>query len=376
MSSAAPVIAEGLYSFQIGGSERVGVDLALAFRDRGYQVICFALYGSEGPFKQTLEQQGIRCVNLDYTQRWRPSRRVTFQLEFWRFLRREKVSALHVHHAAALMLCGLAAKFAGVRRTVMTEHALFQLQERPDYRRSAVRYCKLADAITVVAPEQRDYFHNEIHVPLERLHYLPNGVAVRPRIPAVRARIRQEFSIDDDRFVFMYVGRLNEIKSLPTLLNAIALCADLRAHWLIVGDGPERAALEALRVTLGIESRVTFAGARTDVHDLLMAADGFVMSSRSEGMPMAMLEAMAAELPCVSTAVGGIPGLLVDGAGLLVPPAAPDQMAMAMRRVVEDSQLRASIIARASQRIATDYSLDAVVTRYLALLGLPAKWGA
>jgi glycosyltransferase involved in cell wall biosynthesis len=119
---------------------------------------------------------------------------------------------------------------------------------------------------------------------------------------------------------------------------------------------------------------VTFAGARTDVHDLLMAADGFVMSSRTEGMPMAILEAMGAAVPCVSTAVGGIPGLLGGGAGLLVPVAAPAELATAMQRLVDDPALRADLVDRAMQRVVRDFSLDALVTRYLALLGLPAQW--
>jgi glycosyltransferase involved in cell wall biosynthesis len=371
----APVIAEGLYSYQIGGSERIGVDLALQFRDRGYEVICFALYGNRGPFRDLLEQTGVACVDLDYSSRSSRLRRLTFQAEVWRFLRRERVSALHVHHATALILCGIAARLARVPRTVMTEHALFQLQDRPAYRRSAARYCRFAQDITVVSPEQLEYFHSELGVARERLHYVPNGVRVRTKDPATGQRIRREFGIPNDAFVFLYAGRLNEVKNLPVILQAVAdLPLPTLARLIIAGDGPERAMLEALSASLGIGDKVTFAGPRSDVHALLMAADGFVMSSRTEGLPMALLEAMSAGVPCVATEVGGIPALLASGAGLLVRSESFKELSAAMRRLIDEPALRANIVRAALARVSSQYSLDVVATRYLELLGLPERW--
>jgi glycosyltransferase involved in cell wall biosynthesis len=370
-----PVIAEGLYSYDIGGSERVGVDLALQFRTRGYEVICFALYGSRGPFRDLLEQAGVRCVDLDYSVRSRWLRRATFQAEVWRFLRHERVSALHVHHATALILCGIAARLARVPHTVMTEHALFQLKDRPKYRRSAARYCQFAQDITVVSADQLEYFHTELGVARERLHYVPNGVSVQSRNPVIGRRIREEFGVPRDAFVFLFAGRLNEVKNLPVMLRAVAawirpVCARL----IIAGDGPERAMLEALSSSLGIDDLVNFAGARSDVRDLLMAADGFVMSSRTEGAPMALLEAMSASVPCVATAVGGIPGLLGEGAGLLVPSGSVEELSMAMRRLIDEPALCTGIASVALARVRLEYSLDTVVTQYLKLLGLPEHW--
>lgn len=379
MTGLAPVIAEGLYSYEIGGSERVGVELALQFRDRGYGVICFALHGSSGPFRDVLEQQNVRCIDLDYTTRPRYIRRVMFQAEVWRALRRERVAALHLHHATSLMLCGIAAKLAGVSRTVVTEHSIFQFQENVSYRRSVARYCRFADDITVVSSGQAEYFQQVIGAPRQRLHVVPNGVKVRSRSPATGARIRSEFKIPPEAFVFLYAGRLNEVKRLPILLRAVALWAPefrARTRLILAGDGPDREALQELCATLGINVSVTFAGARADVGDVLSAADAFVMSSRTEGLPMALLESMAASVPCVATAVGGIPELLRDGAGLVVPPDSPEQLAMAMQRLVNEPTLRADLARTGLSRVQQHYSLDAVVTRYLGLLGLPERWHA
>jgi glycosyltransferase involved in cell wall biosynthesis len=113
---------------------------------------------------------------------------------------------------------------------------------------------------------------------------------------------------------------------------------------------------------------------RGDISDVLLAADAFVMSSRTEGLPMALLEAMSHSVPCIATAVGGIPRLLGEGAGILVPPGVPGEMAAAMTRVFESTDLRSGIIEGALARVLDRYSLDAVATRYLTLLGLPARW--
>jgi glycosyltransferase involved in cell wall biosynthesis len=373
--SATPVIAVGLFSYDIGGSERVGVDLALQYRDRGYEVICFALYGSRGPFRDMLEQCGLRCVDLDYSLRSRWMRRATFQVEVWKFLRRERIAALHLHHATALILCGIPARLAGVQHTVMTEHALFQLQERPSYRRSAARYCRFAQNITVVSPDQLEYFHSELGVARERLHYIPNGVNVRSRDPTAGRRIRQEFGISPDAFVFLFAGRLNEVKNLPVMLRAVSgWTRPTRGRLIIAGDGPERAMLEALCKSLGIEDLVTLTGARSDVPDLLAAADAFVMSSRTEGAPMALLEAMSAAVPCVATAVGGIPDLLGEGAGVLVAAGSVDGLSSAMTQLIKEPRLCAQIANVALDRVRRIYSIEKVVTRYLGLLGLPERW--
>jgi glycosyltransferase involved in cell wall biosynthesis len=377
-SAKAPVIAEGLFSYQIGGSERVGVELALEFSRRGYSVICFAFYDSDGPMRAELTHAGVRCLDMNYERFRTVSRRVSYQFRFWQMLRREQVSALHVHHATALILCGIPARLAHVDRVVMTEHGLHQLRERPSYRRSATRYCRYADEITVVEPAQSDYFRDEMHVPARRLHYVPNGVRLSSAIAArTRGEMRGRLAIPDGDFAFVYVGRLNPVKDLGTMLDAVAaLPADVaaRTRLYLVGDGSERQSLDVQRQTLGLRDRVFFLGARADVPEILAACDAFVMSSTTEGLPMALLEAMAAGLPCVATAVGGIPELLADARGLLVSPRDSRQLADAMALVVRSQQLRERMSAKALAQVREHYALGAIADRYLALLGLEPTW--
>ena len=370
----APTIAEGLFSYEFGGSERVGVDLALEFKRRGYRVVCFALHGSDGPMRAELERAGIRCLDLDY-RRFRGSlRRVRYYWTLWRMLRRERIRALHVHHHGAMILCGIPARLAGISRIVMTEHGLQALMERPQARRLTMRYCRFASDITVVEQTQADYFHRQLGFAVAKLHVVANGVRVLARTAAHVELKRRELAIPADVFAFFYVGRLNPVKDLGTLLQAFAaLPTDLaaRSRLYLVGDGPERAPLEARVAALGLPGRAIFLGARTDVSEVLMAADAFVMSSKSEGLPMVLLEAMAAGVPCVATAVGGIPDLFGEDRGLSVPAQDAPALARAMASVASSPELRERLVSNATQNLRRHYALDAIVDRYLELLGLP-----
>jgi len=370
-----PVVAEGLFTYQIGGSERVGADLALEFQRRGYRVVCFAFHDSDGPMRTQLEASGIRCLDMNYAACKGVFRRLLYLWKFWRMLRREQISALHVHHTAALILCGIPARLARVR-LVMTEHALQWTEWGLQYQRPAQRYCRYATEITVVEPTQADYFRGALALPADRVHYVANGVRVPAKTAQSVAQMRERLGIAPQVLAFFYVGRLDPVKDLGTLLDAFAaLPADVsgRSRLYLVGDGSERAMLEAKRDRLGLREAVTFLGVRNDVSEVLMAADAVVMSSKSEGLPMALLEAMAAGVPCVATAVGGIPELLGGDRGLCVPAQDSAQLASAMASLARSLELRTRLAARATQHLQENHAFDAIADRYLELLGLPLR---
>jgi glycosyltransferase involved in cell wall biosynthesis len=372
-----PVIAEGMFSYQIGGSERVGVDLAVEYKRRGYQVVCFAVHDSDGPMRAELERAGVRCLDLNYDKYTGVGlvRRLRFMWACWRLLRQERISALHVHHTGTLILCGIAARLARVPRIVLTEHSVDPLRELG--RRRIAYYCRAASDISVVEPAQAEYFHKQFHVPLNRLHHVANGTRLRASTTADGIRLtREELALGADEFAYFYVGRLSPEKDLGTLLEAFAILpADLhnRSRLYLVGDGSERASLETRRDSLGLRARVTFLGARSDVAKLLSAANAFVMSSISEGLPMVLLEAMAAGVPCVATAVGGIPGLFSGDRGISVPPQNSAALAAAMASIARSPELRARLVANSLEHVRRHHAFDAIVDRYLHLLGLPPR---
>lgn len=372
-----PVIAQGLYSFRTGGSERIGTQLCIEYAARGYRVVCFAFHGSTGPFRDYLESHGVECVDLNYLARSPIVRRISYPFELYRFFRSRRVRALHVQHAMALTLCGTAARYAGIKRVVMTEHDIFQLDEQPKYRRRAARCCRYASTITGVHSGITSYFQDRMGVPADRLRVVTNGVPAFAPNPETRRRMRATFGVDDSTFVCLYVGRLETVKGLHTLLNAVARLNEGNRRAMrvfLAGNGSERAALESQCRSQNLGATVTFLGERSDVQELLNMADAFVMTSRTEGLPMALIEAMAAGLPCVATAVGGIPAVLADDAGVLVPPENPEAVAEALTRLAGDDILRRRLSERALRRVQEQYGLQPVVSAYLELLGLPAHW--
>ncbi len=169
-----------------------------------------------------------------------------------------------------------------------------------------------------------------------RLRVVANAVAEwRPR--RSRDAVRAELGLAPDRLVVGCVARLVPQKGLPDLVAAAARigAAEPRAAFVVVGDGPQRASVEA--AARRCDARVCFTGERSDVADLLAAVDVFALASRWEGTPIAVLEAMSAGLPIVATAVGGVPGIVVDGeTGVLVPPGAPDALAAQLLALLRD----------------------------------------
>ena len=184
---------------------------------------------------------------------------------------------------------------------------------------------------------------------------------------ANRATTRAELGITDDEFLVVQVARLDPIKDHATAIRAIGLAArqNPRIRLLIVGDGPQKATLEQEIGRLGVADRVTMLGLRDDVGRLLAAADAFLLTSVSEGIPVTVLEAMAAGVPVVATSVGGLPELVSDRvSGLLAPAGDAQQLAAALVRLAADPALGAALAARAKQRAESDFSEARMLSSY------------
>jgi glycosyltransferase involved in cell wall biosynthesis len=176
----------------------------------------------------------------------------------------------------------------------------------------------------------------------ERIRLLPNAYATTSA-PLTSAEARAELGLGADGSVVGWIGRLSAEKA-PDVFAAASLRSSAEAEWVLIGDGPEREAVEALGAPkLRILGLVPSAASRITAFDVL------VLSSRTEGTPIVALEAMAAGVPVVATAVGGVPDLLADGAGVLVPSDDPDTLASAIDSVLSDPD-EADRLARAARR--------------------------
>jgi len=215
--------------------------------------------------------------------------------------------------------------------------------------------------VAVISRFNREYLRRRYRVANTRIEVVHCGVPRYARRPHEKN--------DRSEPLLVSVGRLDEVKGFPTLLRA---CDELKQQGVrfrceIVGTGPLRRTLEATIASLGLQECVTLLGAMPsqDVEALLARADVFVLASQRsrqgnmDGIPVALMEAMASGAPVVSTAVSGIPELVEDGAsGLLVPPRDPVALAHAVRRMLEDETLRTRCVANAARKVRDEFDAE------------------
>ena len=205
-------------------------------------------------------------------------------------------------------------------------------------------------------------------LPREKIEVIPNGIDLGrlPPFSLDRRAARSAAGLRRDRRLVAGVGRLDAQKDFPTFLRAAAMIAAEvpDVDFLVVGEGGERAALEALARRLGLGARVVFTGLRHDVPRLLAAVDVFALTSLYEGFPNVLLEAMATGAVAVATDVGGCRELVTSGeTGVLVPPRAPAAVAAAVGRVLRDPALARRLATAARQRVEGAFSVDVMARR-------------
>lgn len=215
-------------------------------------------------------------------------------------------------------------------------------------------------------------------VPPDRLTCVPDAIPLpnnRPDRNALRARLQ----LSDDEPVVGCIGALTEEKDHATLIRAARElhASNPRARVVIIGDGPLKADLQRLRDELGLGEVVSFAGFVPEAQSLICAFDAFVLSSRAEGLGSIVLDAFAAGVPVVATAVGGIPELVNDGVtGLLVPPGNPPHLAAALARLLEGTSLRQRLAAAAREMVERDFTVSRMADRYRAVYEQVASLGS
>lgn len=358
------VIAHVLNSFQVGGAEQVVVDLAGLQRAAGHEVLAVGIATEpDGPRADQLRQRGVDVHLMPK----RPGFDVRLPGRLAAFFAKHGVSIVHSHNQLPLVYGAAAGRLHRVPVCHTMHGATLDRGRRALLRRAAAA---LVDAHVAVSQSTAEFMLKHNEVPSSRLHVVPNGIDLSrfAPAPAARARIRAELGIPAEAWVVGAVGRLTQVKNHALLLRAAARVLSGEDRLLLVGDGPEAGPLRALADELGLGERVVFAGERHDVPALLAAFDVFVMSSSTEGLPLSILEAMAAALPVVATAVGGVPGVVDDGeTGFLVPSGCVDSLATHLASL-RDDRARAGSMGRRGRALAlARYSAETMLARYMSL---------
>ena len=341
-----------------GGQEIRILTEARGLLERGHRVTLLTPPGAR--IFEAARGQGIPVVAMPFEKK-RPAGVRALR----RWLDEERPDLVNTHSSIDSWLMALTQPFAHRMPVVRTRHISAALPRSPTTR---WLYTRGADHVVTTGERLRRHMIERLRADPERFTSVPTGIDLHRyhrASAAPRAVTRAALAIPDEALVICIAATLRSWKGHAVLLDAFDPLAAMRAdvHLLIVGDGPVRAATEARATSSPASERIHFTGHSEQVEDLLAASDIFALPSwANEGVPQAIMQAMALELPVVSTPVGAIDEALVDGeTGLMVAPRDPLSLTGALRRLADDPDLRAAF-GRAGRARAARYFSDTAMT--------------
>jgi glycosyltransferase involved in cell wall biosynthesis len=376
-------------NLDVGGAQEVVRSLAPALAGCGVEASVLTL--RDGPMREALEADGVRVHVVPGRRRslvrdpraWSELRRI--RRDVTEAVVRERADILQTHLLSSLDFLMLGVGTRRRRPSVIWTFHNARLDLRPDqlpagdrtlglkrrgYRLGYRSASRIAAALVAVSGEVGRSVANELRPAPGRLVVIPNGVQVdRYGGAGGRDAARDALGVPRDAFLLICVAKLYEQKGHAVLLDAFErLQAAEDVHLALVGDGPLRAELAERIRGSGQGARVHLAGIRDDIPSLLAASDAFVLPSLWEGLPMALLEAMASGLPVVASRVAGTEEVLAGtDAGLLVEPGDADALGAALDRMIGDAELRRRLGSSARERVAERYSVAAQAAAHAEL---------
>jgi glycosyltransferase involved in cell wall biosynthesis len=339
-------IAHVVDSMEVGGAETVVSQMCRLQREQGHSPYVLAI-AALGP----LVRSGIGKHLTDSSR------------SLYRIFKGSHPDVVHMHNPTPTIYAAVAARLAAVPSIVSTRHSLVA---RPRRLSVEIKYGLAATCCDWVAG-----ICNATVTNVKEIHSMPSRkvVCVYNGATPLR-RVAVEELPEKDGFTLVFVGRVEPVKNHSLLFSAfqIALATEPGLRLWMVGDGSERRRLEALAAELGISDRVTFWGRQLDVAPFLAAADVFIMSSVSEGLPISLLQAFSAGIPAIVTDVGGMAEVvrLAQG-GIVVPLHDPSAMADAIMKLARNEAERRHLSVNAEEAFRARFSLQTMVEGYEAL---------
>lgn len=365
-SRRVPRVLHVVPSFGIGGAERIAVQLLCGFAQRGYEVAAVSLYDPIGTELEIVLQR--RSIPVYFLCK-RPGFDIRMYAALQRTVKEFAPDVIHTHQYVLPYVVPVA-RWNRVPRVIHTVHTMAEREVNRMgqwFHRAAFRL-----GVTPVAVA------SEIQRSLERVYggkkfpLIRNGIEVgRFQVSEAASRQwRHKEGFAEDDILFVSVGRLAKEKNVRLLIESFLSgpALERRAHLVLVGDGQLRRELESFVAGTEFANRVHFLGSRMDIPAILAAADVFVLASDREGNPLAVMEAMAAGLPVICSAVGGIPELVDDGVqGILVAPGRREQLASAMSLLLESEETRRRMGHAAAVRARERFDVKQMVDAYESL---------
>ena len=350
-----------------GGQERRIVNEMAGLAARGHEL--WLVTRAQCRIRAEAERRGIPVLTLPLAGRADP--RSIFPLA--RLLRRERIEIVNTHSGVDSWVGGLAARLARVPVLLRTRHLNLPLK------RNWVNFVHyLPDRVITCGEAMRRQLIEHHGFPSRQVVSIPTGIDFAAFAPKrTRVETRRALGIADDAFLILMVGVIRGVKRHALAVQALhRLIPQLeRARLVLAGDGPMRPDTKRLARELGIADKVYFLGQRDDVADLMGAADALLLTSRSEGVPQAVTQALGLGLPVIATAVGGVPELIEhQRTGLRVPPEDVEAITAALMRIARDPAGASRLGAQGREHVLAHFSLEAMLDKTEALLtGLLAE---
>jgi len=339
-------------------------DLVLGFDKERFNVIFIYLRGY-GDEKNLLKEAGYEVFYLSNTERINTFRfSILFKLV--RILKEQNVDIIHCHAHKSTVYGTVAAVLAKTPVVMAHVHGLGRSR---NFRRKLMNFLlfkKINRIVPVAESVREDVLKNYWSVPEEKISVLENSIDYGrfADVSISKEDAKRILGLPSDAFVFGTIGRLAPTKGLLYLIEAFPKVKEQKpsAHLVLFGDGPCRAEIEQQASNMSCRDSIHFLGHRDNIEQLLRGMDVFVLSSVAEGMPRAILEVMAAGIPCIATEVGGIPEIISgNNVGVLVPPKDSEALAEAMINIanIPDEKLEKQVL-KAQNRVRRFYSHQVV----------------
>ncbi len=353
-----------VHSLNIGGLERVVIDLAGSFRDRGHEVAICCL-SEKGSLSETAEARGVQVFAMGKKEGIDP----LLPIRIGVFLKSHPFNVVHTHNESGLLYGASGAMLAGIRNIVHTDHG-----KEPEY--DDHRIMKLVEGVLLkkvrhavaVSGHLKEILAATAGIGSERFVTILNGIDTnRYSVHRPKGDMKKMIGLLPDSFVIGHVARLVPLKNQKFLLDLFAALKKKRKglKLAIVGSGPLKSELEEHSGKMGLSEDVLFLDARMNIPEILSAFDLFVLTSLTEGISITLLEAMAAGVPVVASLAGGNPEIIKNGSsGLLIPLDFPSQWIREMEYLIEHEFERARLAWNAKQSVINQFSITAMSEKY------------
>lgn len=356
-SNKSPYVVHLIPSLEVGGMERLVADLAVERSSGKTSILCLNKLGTLG--EQIAKDVAIEVLEI-------PSNIITATWAVYKVLKKHQPDIIHCHNLQAHFFGGLCALLLPNTKVVLTKHG----QHIPSsgltskINRLTLRKSKIIG----VSADITQLMQKWITKNNQSIEYIANGISLTPyKDLKSKETAKEALGIEPNTFCIGIVARLSPPKDHLLLIEAIAVLSatypDIKL--LIVGDGPLRSTIETYITSNHYENLVTMLGERKDIANILNALDLFALTSSSEGIPMTILEAMAASLPVIATNVGGIPQVVIDEkTGFLVADKDKNGLIEAIKKLIMQSQLRHKFGEAGYLFLKNNYSIKQVVDKY------------